>query len=89
MKFHLQKEGTPLSLNIMDNIYVDNVLIGADNVEEACSIYHEAKEMFKRASMNLCEWNSNSDPFLNTLPSGERCVMDIHAVDYCGTRLMM
>ena len=84
LKFHLQKEGTPLSLNIMDNIYVDNVLIGADNVEEACSIYHEAKEMFKRASMNLREWNSNSDPFLNTLPSGERCVMDIHAVKVLG-----
>ena len=34
LKFHLQKEGTPLALSVMNNIY-DNVLIGADNSEEA------------------------------------------------------
>ena len=58
LKFHLQKEGTPLALSIMNNIYVDNVLIGADNSEEAYSIYQRSKEIFKGASMNLrgIEW---------------------------------
>ena len=36
LKFHLQQEGTPLALNILNNMYVDNLLIGADTVEEAC-----------------------------------------------------
>ena len=40
----------------MNNVYYDvgNVLIGADNSEEAYSVYQKAKEIFKRASMNLC-----------------------------------
>ena len=31
IKFHLQREGTPLALHILHNIYVDNVLIGVDS----------------------------------------------------------
>ena len=84
LKFHLQKEGTPLALSIMNNIYVDNVLIGADNSEEAYSIYQRSKKIFKGASMNLWEWNANSEQFLNSLPSGERSVMDSHTVKVLG-----
>ena len=48
----------------MNNIYVDNVLIGANNVKEASDIYQEAKEIFEKASVNLREWNSNAEiPF--------------------------
>ena len=83
LKFHLQ-QGTPLSLNIMDNIYVNNVLVGADDVREACDIYYEAKEMFKGASMNLREWNSNSEQFLNSLPLKERSVENTHTVKVLG-----
>ena len=84
LKFHLQQQGTPLSLNIMDNIYVDNVLVGADDVREACDIYYEAKEMFKGASMNLREWNSNSEQFLNSLPLKERSVENTCIVKMLG-----
>ena len=84
LKFHLQKQGTPLSLNIMNNIYVDNVLVGADDVKEACDIYYESKEIFKRASMNLREWNSNSEQFLNSLPLNERSVVDTNTVKVLG-----
>ena len=83
LKFHLQKEGTPLALSIMNNIY-DNVLIGADNSEEAYSIYQKAKEIFKGTSMNLRKWDSNSEQFLNSLPPGERSVMDSHTVKVLG-----
>lgn len=34
--------------------------------------------------MNLREWNLSSDQFLNSLPSNERSVMDIHAVKVLG-----
>ena len=69
LKYHLQKEGTPLALNIMSNIYVDNVLLGAKSSKQAFEIYLEAKAIFRSASMNLREWSSNSDEFLRLLPS--------------------
>ena len=56
----------------MSNLYVDNVLIGTDLVEQTFSIYQEAKEIFREASMNLREWNSNAVEFLESLPANER-----------------
>ena len=72
LKHHLLKEGIPLALDIMSNIYVDNVLIGTDSVEQTFSIYQEAKEIFRKASMNLREWNSNAVEFLESLSADER-----------------
>ena len=51
----------------MNNIYVDNVLIGVDYYKA----YLEAKIIFEKASMNLREWNSNATEFLNLIPTGE------------------
>ena len=39
VKFHLQKEGTSLASHILHNIYVDNVLIGANCVSDTHGIY--------------------------------------------------
>ena len=73
-KFHLKKEGSAIANMICDNIYVDNLCVGANSVDEACSTYKEAKEIFKRASMNLREWSSNSAEFLNRLSVEERSI---------------
>ena len=35
LKYHLQKEGTLLALNIMNNIYLGNVLLGANSSKQA------------------------------------------------------
>ena len=67
VKYHLKKIGTPVALQISENIYVDNVLLGAGNVEEAYRIYMESKSIFGKASMNLREWISNSPEFLKML----------------------
>ena len=72
IKFHLQKEGIPLALHILKNIYVDNVLIGVDSHSEICGVYKEAKSIFGKAAMNLHEWNSNSFKSLEGIPSCER-----------------
>ena len=45
---------TSLAVNIMNNIYGDNVLIGTESAEQAVNIYQEAKVIFRRASMSLC-----------------------------------
>jgi len=66
LKYHLQKEGTPLALNIMSNIYVDNVLLGAKDSKQAFEIYLEAKAIFRRASMNLRECVSGHQTRMNS-----------------------
>ena len=70
----LKKEGSAIANMIRDNIFVDNLCVGANSVDEACNIYKEAKEIFKRASMNLREWSSNSREFLNCLSVEERSI---------------
>ena len=84
LKFHLQDEGTPLALNILNNMYVDNVLMGTDSVEEAYCIYQKAKIIFKKASMNLRQWNSNSEEFLKSLPPGERSLGNTNVMKVLG-----
>ena len=74
LKLHLKKEGSDIANMIRDNIYVDNLCVGANSVDEAYSIYKKAKEIFKRASMNLREWSSNSREFLNCLSIEERSI---------------
>ena len=71
IKYHLRKINTPVASKICDNIYVDNVLLGAESVQGAYEIYLESKDIFKRASMNLREWISNSSEFLKLLPDSE------------------
>ena len=67
IKFHLKREVSPLALHILYNIYVDNVLIGVDNVNDTHGIYEEAKHIFKKSAMDLREWNSNCSEFLESL----------------------
>ena len=40
-------------------------------MEEAYKVYLESKEIFRKASMNLREWVSNSFEFLDLLPKNE------------------
>ena len=42
------------------NMYMDNLLTGADTVEESCAMIHEASEIMSRASMTLRQWASNN-----------------------------
>ena len=46
-------------------------MLGANSVQDAYEMYLESKDIFKRASMNLREWISNSLEFLKLLPESE------------------
>jgi Pao retrotransposon peptidase len=64
IKYHLAKEGSAVSQNISKNLYVDNLVTGVASSDEAIAFYSKAKEIFKSASMNIREWASNSNEFL-------------------------
>ena len=42
------------------DIYVDNLITGAESKEEAQRLYCDTKEQFAEISMNLRDWNTNS-----------------------------
>ncbi len=60
VKYHLNREDTPVAKMISDNTYVDNTITGVATSEEADKFYKEAKCLFQSSSMNLHEWASNS-----------------------------
>ncbi|MCG8033321.1 MAG: DUF1759 domain-containing protein, partial [Candidatus Thiodiazotropha taylori] len=56
---HLDSYKSDLANQLKDDIYVDNLITGVNNVEEAILLYREAKSIFRSASMNLREWVSS------------------------------
>ena len=71
LQHHLQAQSTELAKHIADNIYVDNVSIGATSIPEGAQMYTQAKDIFRSAGMNLREWTSNSRALLSRLPADD------------------
>ncbi|KAL9977210.1 hypothetical protein ACROYT_G014589 [Oculina patagonica] len=72
VKYHLNRADTPVAKKISDNMYVDNMITGVATSEEADEFYKEAKCLFQSSSMNLREWASNSQDFLQSIPESDR-----------------
>ncbi|KAH7712564.1 Pao retrotransposon peptidase family protein [Aphelenchoides avenae] len=72
IKMHLEDEGTPLALEMLQNCYVDNVLLMADTVDEALEKYRDSKAIFAKIQMTLREYASNSSAFNNAIEQGDR-----------------
>ena len=60
VQYHLENTESPMVKKIKDNIYVDNIITGCNNENEAVELYQQGKAVFKEASMNLREWLSSS-----------------------------
>uniref|UniRef100_A0A914X9D3 Peptidase aspartic putative domain-containing protein n=1 Tax=Plectus sambesii TaxID=2011161 RepID=A0A914X9D3_9BILA len=56
----LSQSGSSNASQLAENMYVDNILVGAESIEEAKAIYEETKQLFAQASMNVREWTSNA-----------------------------
>ena len=48
IKFHLKQFGGLVAQLINDNIYVNNVMLGANSVEQAHKIYLESKRILQK-----------------------------------------
>ena len=73
---HLDSYESELAEKLKRDIYVDNLITGTDSVEEAVSLYHGAKNIFKEASMNLREWVTNNETVNQFIPFSDRATCD-------------
>ena len=57
---HLQQHNTPLSHDILCNLYVDNILSGCPSEDKIIQYYHNARATLSEAHFNLRAWVINS-----------------------------
>uniref|UniRef100_A0AC34FMX0 Integrase catalytic domain-containing protein n=1 Tax=Panagrolaimus sp. ES5 TaxID=591445 RepID=A0AC34FMX0_9BILA len=83
--YHLSQVGTLIAEEIQRNIYVDNCLVFAQNVEEAISKYREIRQIFSDVKMNIREFISNSAEFNEFLEqqTGEKLPEDTKILGIC------
>ncbi|XP_065896345.1 uncharacterized protein [Dysidea avara] len=68
--YHLQQNNTPVSCDILDNLYVDNALSGSSETE-IIHYYNSARMLLSDACFNLRAWVTNS-PQLRAITQQER-----------------
>ena len=61
LQYHLQKHSSPVSVDIANNLYVDNVITGCATETEAVDYYTKARSILSKAKFNLRSWASNSE----------------------------
>ena len=69
---HLLQYDNTVSKDIMDNLYVDNLISGVESVDKAIKYYKETKKIFSEASMNMCKWLSNKTEVMNCIAEEDK-----------------
>ncbi len=60
----------PIAANtVLNDFYVDDVLTGAPNVEDALHLQQQLYQLLYSAGMNLRKWRTNSDQLRSLIPS--------------------
>uniref|UniRef100_A0A1I7VCR2 Uncharacterized protein n=1 Tax=Loa loa TaxID=7209 RepID=A0A1I7VCR2_LOALO len=62
----------PESVRDQEDLYLDNVMLSANGTREAINKYHEVKDMFKKAAMNIREFPSSDQNFNRAIPKQDR-----------------
>ena len=74
MRHHLDKYrlADPALISLVRNsLYVDDLVTGADTVDEAFNIYKGARRLMVEAGMNLRKWSSNSPELMKLIQADE------------------
>uniref|UniRef100_A0A915MXK8 Polyprotein n=1 Tax=Meloidogyne javanica TaxID=6303 RepID=A0A915MXK8_MELJA len=69
---HLAKSKSYVKTLIEENLYVDNVILSADNWEETLPICREAKRIFESGGFKLHEFASNHIAAMKKLPPDDK-----------------
>ena len=60
LDYHLNLHSSPVSMDMKNNLYVDNIIPGCHSEEAILHYYKEAKSIMSEANFNLHSWASNS-----------------------------
>ena len=74
ISYHLNKyskQYTSLVQSIADSLHVDDLIAGANSVEQGFYLYKKSKEIMDAASFNLRKWNSSSRELLEQIKEAE------------------
>ena len=74
---------------LMNDIYVDDVVTGADNLADALSLKKELIQLLGCAGFALKKWTSNSSTFLDTVPIEDReLALSIDSLDSQNVKIL-
>ena len=76
-----KKEYPKAHLAISEDSYVDDILSGAENVEEAWELYQQLKEMMLKGGFHLAKVMSNSSEFMSKVPEEDRAPLIQKAIN--------
>ncbi|XP_055308454.1 uncharacterized protein LOC129572515 [Sitodiplosis mosellana] len=65
---------------LREDCYMDDVLSGADSVEEAAMLSEQLTDLMKSGQFRLRKWSSNSYELLNRIPKEEREINSINGI---------
>lgn len=72
IRYHLSRNNSELLKKVADRCYVDNLVTNSDSVAEAVELYTETRKIFSEISMNIRDWVSNNEEFINAIPEEYR-----------------
>ena len=73
LQYHLKQYNTPVSNDMLRNLYVDNIISSCETVQGAADYYSQARTIMGEARLNLWSWSSNSSK-LTTIANKENTV---------------
>jgi len=85
LQYHLKQYNTPVSNDMLRNLYVDNIISGCATEQEAADYYSQAKTIMGEARLNLRNWSSNSVK-LTAIASKENTMERATTVNVLGLR---
>ena len=68
----LKRQFPAAAAEVIDNMYVDDCLTGAENVEKAAALHDSLFSMMKSGGFHLTKWASNSEEVLKHIDPEER-----------------
>ena len=73
LKHHLNQYGSdPVALEMRDNAYVDNIMMGGNSLEELEAKFKRSRKILADASMNLREFITQAPGFMEMIPKEYR-----------------
>jgi hypothetical protein len=72
IKHHLEQDGSKDARDMVQNVYVDNILGVRNSTEEGWKYYETAKRLLADVKMNVRQWSTNDDDLWEKIPEKDR-----------------